>query len=170
MMPGSSFRMNPPAPLPFIPSSVTPLTQFPGGSAQQSEKRPPPPPPPPNVAPPPFTRQDIPPPPPSPPPLPITQPPSVPPPPNSPPPLQPATDPSDSQKQRSHPRWQGSLSKSGLHYCSIYASRIELDACRYEHAVSEPTGWPSRLDVTKRTDYQHVKTTFSNTPPSKVRL
>uniref|UniRef100_A0A0D9YFD7 RRM domain-containing protein n=1 Tax=Oryza glumipatula TaxID=40148 RepID=A0A0D9YFD7_9ORYZ len=167
MMPGSSFRMNPPAPLPFIPSSVTPLTQFPGGSAQQSEKRPPPPPPPPNVAPPPFTRQDIPPPPPSPPPLPITQPPSVPPPPNSPPPLQPATDPSDSQKQRSHPRWQGSLSKSGLHYCSIYASRIELDACRYEHAVSEPTGWPSRLDVTKRTDYQHVKTTFSNTPPSK---
>ncbi|KAF0910535.1 hypothetical protein E2562_002978 [Oryza meyeriana var. granulata] len=165
MMSGSSFRMNPPAPLPFIPSSVTPLTQFPGGSAQQSEKRPPPPPP--NVAPPPFTRLDIPPPPPSPPPLPITQPPSVPLPPNSPPPLQPATEPSDSQKPHTHPRWQGSLSKSGLHYCTIYASRIELDACRYENTVSEPAGWPSRLDVTKRTDYQHVKTTFSNSPPSK---
>ncbi|XP_040379405.1 uncharacterized protein LOC102708939 [Oryza brachyantha] len=169
MRPGSSFRMNPPAPLPFIPSSVTPLTQFPGGSAQQSERRPPPPPP--NVAPPPFKRQDIPPPPPSPPPppppLPISQPPSVPPPPNSPPPHQPATDPSDSQKPHTHPRWQGSLSKSGLHYCSTYASRIELDACRYENVVSEPAGWPSRLDVTKRTDYNHVKTTFSNSPPSK---
>uniref|UniRef100_A0A0D9V634 RRM domain-containing protein n=1 Tax=Leersia perrieri TaxID=77586 RepID=A0A0D9V634_9ORYZ len=167
MMPGSSFRMNPPAPLPFIPSSVTPLSQFPGGSAQQLDKRPPPPPP--NVGPPPFTRLDPPPPPPpSPPPLPITQPPSVPPPPNSPPMLQPSAEPSDSQKPYPHPpRWQGSLSKSGLHFCTIYASRIELDACRYEHAVSEPAGWPSKLDVTKRTDYQHVKTTFSNTPPSK---
>ncbi|KAG8078063.1 hypothetical protein GUJ93_ZPchr0007g5255 [Zizania palustris] len=165
IMPGSSFRMNPSTPLPFIPSSVTPLTQFPGGSAQQSEKMPPPPPP--KVAPPPFTCLDIPPPPPSPPPLPISQPPSVPPPPNSPPPLQPSTNTSDSEKPCSHPQWQGSLSKSGLHYCSIYASRIQLDACGYENAVAEPVGWPLRLDVTKRTDYQHVKTNFSNTPSSK---
>ncbi|KAG8055296.1 hypothetical protein GUJ93_ZPchr0001g32019 [Zizania palustris] len=160
MMPGSSFRINPSAHLPFIPSSVTPLAQFPGGSAQQSDKMPPPPPP--NIAPPPFTRLDI-------TPLPISQLPSVPPPPNS-PPLQPATDPSGSQKPCSHPQWQGSLSKSGLHYCSIYASRIQLDACRYENVGAEPAGWPSRLDVTKRTDYQHVKTTFSNTPPSKREI
>ncbi|KAL5228002.1 hypothetical protein ABZP36_016267 [Zizania latifolia] len=160
MMPGSSFRINPSAPLPFIPSSVTPLAQFPGGSAQQSDKMPQPPPP--NVAPLPFTRLDI-------TPLPISQLPSVPPPPNS-PPLQPATDPSDSQKPCSHPQWQGSLSKSALHYCSIYASRIQLDACRYENVGAEPAGWPSRLDVTKRTDYHHVKTTFSNTPPSKREI
>uniref|UniRef100_A0A0A9ERL7 Spen paralogue and orthologue SPOC C-terminal domain-containing protein n=1 Tax=Arundo donax TaxID=35708 RepID=A0A0A9ERL7_ARUDO len=161
MMPGSNFRVNASAPLPFIPTSVTPLAQLPGGSAQHSDKMPPPPPLP-SVAPPPFTPLDMPPPPPPPPP-PISQPP---PPPNSPPPLQPIAD-SDSQKSCSHPRWQGSLSKSGLHYCRIYASRVELDACGYENAVSEPSEWPSRLDVTKRTDFQHVKTTFSNSPPSK---
>lgn len=158
MMPGSNFRVNP-APLPFIPSSVTPIVQLPGGSTQHSEKMPPLP----NAAPPPFTPLDMPPP----PPLPISQPPSVPPPPNSPPPLQPSAEFSDSKKSSSHPRWEGTLLKSGLHYCRIYASRIELDACRYENSVSEPTEWPSTLDVTKRTDFQHVKTTFSNTPPSK---
>ncbi|PNT72917.1 hypothetical protein BRADI_2g50890v3 [Brachypodium distachyon] len=152
MMPGNNFRINPPAPLPFIPSSITPLTQLPGGSAQHPEKMPPP--------------LDIPPPPRSPPPLPISRPPSAPPPPDS-PPVHPATDPSNSQKPYSHPQWQGSITKSGLHYCTIYASRIELDVCRYENAVSEPAEWPSRLDVTKRTRIQHVKTIFSNTPPSK---
>ncbi|PAN28348.1 hypothetical protein PAHAL_5G147000 [Panicum hallii] len=161
MMPASNFRVNP-APLPFIPSSVTPIAQLPGGSAQHSEKMLPPPPLP-NVAPPPFTPLDIPPP----PPLPISQPPSVPPPPNSPPPAQPIADSSDLQKPSSHPRWQGFLAKSSLNYCRVYANRVELDACRYENAVSEPAEWPEKLDVTKRTDFQHVKTTFSNTPPSK---
>ncbi|OEL32361.1 hypothetical protein BAE44_0006617 [Dichanthelium oligosanthes] len=160
MMPGSNFRVNPAA-LPFMPSSVTPIAQLPGGSAQHSEKMPPPPPVP-NVAPT-FTPLDMPPP----PPLPISQPPSVPPPPNSPPPLQPTAESSDLQKSSSHPRWQGFLAKSGLNYCRVYASRVELDACRYENAVFEPAEWPEKLDVTKRTDFQHVKTTFSNAPPSK---
>ncbi|KAM0923916.1 hypothetical protein ACQ4PT_005220 [Festuca glaucescens] len=157
MMSGSNFRINLPAPLPFIPSSVTPLTHLPGSSAQQSEKMPPPIP---NVTPSTFT---------PPPPLPVSQPPSVPPPPDS-PPVQPFTNPSNSQKPSSHPQWQGSLTKSGIHYCTIYASRVELDACRYEHAVSEPAEWPSRLDVTKRTAFQHVKTIFSNTPPNKKEV
>nr|TKW16963.1 hypothetical protein SEVIR_5G333700v2 [Setaria viridis]TKW16965.1 hypothetical protein SEVIR_5G333700v2 [Setaria viridis] len=155
MMPGSNFRANPA--LPFIPSSVTPIVQLPGGSAQHSEKMPPPPPLP-NVAPPQFT---------PPPPLPISQPPSVPPPPNSPPPVQPIADSSDFQNPCPHPRWQGFLAKSSMNYCRVYASRVELDACRYENAVSEPAEWPEKLDMTKRTDFQHVKTTFSNTPPSK---
>ncbi|KAF8663802.1 hypothetical protein HU200_055133 [Digitaria exilis] len=161
MMPGSNFRVNPN--LPFIPSSVPPIAQLPGGSAQHSEKMPPPPPPP-NVAPPPFKHLDMPPP----PPLPISQPPSVPPPPPpDSPPSQPIADSSDLQKPCSHPRWQGFLAKSSLNYCRVYASRVELDACKYENAVSEPAEWPEKLDVTKRTDFQHVKTTFSNTPPSK---
>ncbi|XP_037414215.1 uncharacterized protein LOC119277098 isoform X2 [Triticum dicoccoides] len=165
MMPGSSFRI-PSAPPPFIPSCITPLTQLPGSSAQHSEKMPPPIP---NVAPSPFTPLDMPPPPLSPPPLPVSEPPSVPPPPSS-PPAQPSTDPCNSQKPCPHPQWQGSLTKSGIHYCTIYASRIELDACRYESTVSEPAEWPSRLDVLKRTAFQHAKTIISNAPPNKKEV
>jgi activating signal cointegrator complex subunit 2 len=130
MMPGSNFRVNPSGPFPFIPSPVAPLAQLPGSSSQHSETMPPPPHLT-NSAPPPFTPHP-------PPPLPISQPPSMPPPPSS-PPLQCTADSSDSKKSSSHPQWQGSLSKSGLHYCKIYASRVELDACRYQSAVSEPT-------------------------------
>ncbi|KAF7037909.1 hypothetical protein CFC21_048183 [Triticum aestivum] len=149
MMPGSSFRI-PSAP-PFIPSCVTPRTPIP------------------NVAPSPFTPLDMPPPPLSPPPLPVSEPPSVPPPPSS-PPAQPSTDPCNSQKPCPHPQWQGSLTKSGIHYCTIYASRIELDACRYGSTVSEPAEWPSRLDVLKRTAFQHAKTIISNAPPNKKEV
>ncbi|KAE8807927.1 hypothetical protein D1007_15749 [Hordeum vulgare] len=165
MMPGSSFRI-PSAPPPFIPSCVTPLTQLPGSSAQHSEKMPPPIP---NVAPSPFTPLDMPPPPRSPPPLPVSEPPSVPPPPSS-PPVQPSTDPCNSHKPCPHPQWQGSLTKSGIHYCTIYASRIELDACRHESTVPEPAEWPSRLDVLKRTAFQHAKTIISNAPPNKKEV
>uniref|UniRef100_A0A453FKX1 Spen paralogue and orthologue SPOC C-terminal domain-containing protein n=1 Tax=Aegilops tauschii subsp. strangulata TaxID=200361 RepID=A0A453FKX1_AEGTS len=150
MMPGSSFRI-PSAPPPFIPSCVTPRTPIP------------------NVAPSPFAPLDMPPPPLSPPPLPVSEPPSVPPPPSS-PPAQPSTDPCNSQKPCPHPQWQGSLTKSGIHYCTIYASRIELDACRYGSTVSEPAEWPSRLDVLKRTAFQHAKTIISNAPPNKKEV
>ncbi|URE14103.1 RRM [Musa troglodytarum] len=150
------------APVPFIPSSITPLSQLPGGAMQRFDQV---------VTVPGLSNVVHPPPPPSdvPPPLPLSQPPSVPPPPSSPPPLQ---QPKDSDLQASvscpHHQWQGTLSKSGVHYCTIYAVREDSVACKYSTTLSEPADWPARLDVTKRTDIQHVKSTFSNTPPHKL--
>ncbi|URE14105.1 RRM [Musa troglodytarum] len=91
------------APVPFIPSSITPLSQLPGGAMQRFDQV---------VTVPGLSNVVHPPPPPSdvPPPLPLSQPPSVPPPPSSPPPLQ---QPKDSDLQASvscpHHQWQAGL-------------------------------------------------------------
>ncbi|KAF9600700.1 hypothetical protein IFM89_011371 [Coptis chinensis] len=159
----SNFHVNVGA-APFIPPSVTPLAAVPGGSMHHVDHivtRPIMPPispvPPPNMGPPL---------PPSPPPLPMSQPPMVPPPPSSPPPLPSPFEPPNLDNA-GQGQWQGVLCKSGVHYCTLYAHREDSDACKYSNAISEPAGWPARLDVTKRTDFQHVKSTFTNTPPHK---
>ncbi|KAG6487215.1 hypothetical protein ZIOFF_055799 [Zingiber officinale] len=132
-------------PVPFIPSSITPLSQLPGGAMQQRLDQVVNVPPLPNIVPPPPLPSDVAPPlPSSPPPPPPSQPPSVPPPPNS-PPLQQSKDfLLRTSVLSSHHQWQGNLTKSGVHYCTIYAVREDSVACKYLNTLSEPTDWPLR--------------------------
>ncbi|XP_074381037.1 uncharacterized protein LOC141721817 isoform X2 [Apium graveolens] len=167
----STVHRAPVVPPPFLPPSVTPLTQMVASSVHQFDQtffRPPVPPPLINLPPQPDLAPPLPPPPSSPPPLPQSLPPVVPPPPSSPPPL----PPRESSNQKSSGQgiaynWRGTLSKSGVHYCTINAQRLHSDMCKYSNAASEPAEWPAKLDMTKRTDFQHVKTTFSSTPAHK---
>ncbi|GAU27330.1 hypothetical protein TSUD_05560 [Trifolium subterraneum] len=154
---------------PFIPASVTPVGQIQGTPMQPYNQQVPP-----SIVPPPLSSL----PPPQPempslhphpsslPPLPQTQPPLVPPPPGSPPPPLPVQEPVNMEcsGQTLQYQWQGNLCKSGVSYCTIYACRADSNICRYSNAIPEPSEWPTRLDMTKRTDFRHVQTTFAATP------
>uniref|UniRef100_A0A7I4CL76 RRM domain-containing protein n=1 Tax=Physcomitrium patens TaxID=3218 RepID=A0A7I4CL76_PHYPA len=143
----------------------------------------PPLPPLPPISPPPPPPSETPPPPPSSPP----PPPPMPPPPSSPPPPLPSTPHGFSahasvaghERRESaavHVRgapaveehqWRGTLCKSGMQYCQVTAHRQNSTYSSYDRAPFEPTGWPEKLDVTKRADFKSVKSTFQNTPPTQ---
>ncbi|CAI9777177.1 unnamed protein product [Fraxinus pennsylvanica] len=183
-----SAHLDLPAP-PFLPASVTPLSQIDGSSMPQFNNMFPlngvPPPlsslaPPPSNMPsplpcqpnlqPPLPQLDFQPPlPPSPPPPSHSQPPALPSPPSSPPPPSESADVECSKLFMNYP-WRGILSKSGVHYCVIYAQRVDSDICNYSNTMAEPLGWPAKLDMTKRTDFRHVKSTFSRIPPHKREI
>lgn len=146
---------------PFLPASVTPLAQIQQGSSEAQFNQmfsrpvvPPPlsslPPPPPNVPPQSDFRPPLPPHPVMQPPLPPTPPPPPPPPPPHfqppafPPPSSPPTPPpsvaahTESFRSSQHYPWQGVLSKSGVHYCTMNAQRVDSDICNYSNAIAEP--------------------------------
>nr|GMC50501.1 uncharacterized protein LOC109149712 isoform X1 [Ipomoea batatas] len=178
----SSIHHNAIAP-PYLPASVTPIAQIQASSMPQfshtfyMNNRPPMtsfPAPQPELTPPFTTQPVLQPPLPSSPPHPrYPEPPIAPPPPSSPPPPPPPpSESSNSENLRQCPQhqWQGTLNKSGVHYCKIYAQRVDSGICKYSSAVAEPTEWPATLDMTKRTDFQHVMSTFSNTPINKREM
>ncbi|KAK2452625.1 nucleic acid binding protein [Trifolium repens] len=154
---------------PFIPASVTPIGQIQGTPMQPYNQQihpsiVPPPLPPPQPEMPPLHPHPS-----SLPPLPQTQPPLVPPPPGSPPPPLPVQEPVNMEcsGQTLQYQWQGNLCKSGVSYCTIYACRADSNICRYSNATPEPSGWPTKLDMTKRTDFRHVQSTFAATPSDR---
>ncbi|KAG6608431.1 hypothetical protein SDJN03_01773, partial [Cucurbita argyrosperma subsp. sororia] len=163
---------------PFLPASVTPLAQIQGVPMQQQHLDHvfPHPVVPPSISSLPPPQPEMPPPmPPSPPPLPHSQPPNIPPPPSSPPPPPPplaatGTSEVESSSQPVQYQWQGALCKSGVQYCTIFSKRVDSHTCKYFNAGPEPFEWPTKLDMTKRTDFRHVKSTFTSTSPNKREI
>lgn len=125
---------------PFAQASLTPLSQISGSGIHPYNQMVPQPITPPILPSMPPPQPEIPPPLPMVPPPPCSPPPPPPPPTMNPPP--PATEPSDMiSGVGSMPiQWQGTLSKSGVHYCNIYAHRVDSDLCKYTISMSEPSG------------------------------